>query len=298
MAFQQLTAPGHPPKKGAVLLEKWRPQVLKSIVGWIYPWLVRSRAGLRALDAVRATAEYLKTMRSNYVFRVANPDYPVPPRGLMFDAHRHMSYPLYRQSGEEHAKFYAGLFAKHYNLRSGTRILEWGCGPARIIRHLSPNLVGQQISLYGSDYNPATIEWCRAHIHDVQFAINGLNPPLPYESGFFNIVYCRSVFTHLALENAAVWMSELRRITKPGGLISLSTQGDASFQRLTAPEKMRYSEGKPVLRDVEIEGKKYFSAFHPPQYVRDHLIPPGLGVEELLSSGQGGNQDVWVIRNL
>ena len=51
-------------------------------------------------------------------------------------------------------------------------ILDWGCGPGRIVRHL-PSIVSKA-KIFGSDYNEESINWCRENIEDVGFEVNGL----------------------------------------------------------------------------------------------------------------------------
>jgi SAM-dependent methyltransferase len=120
----------------------------------------------------------------------------------MFDAHRHMSYALYRESGDEHGHLYGSLFSKHADFSRPTRILEWGSGTARILRHLRAHLPGGEVQLEGCDYNAEMVEWCRRNVSGIEFRRNGLKPPLPYEEARFDIVFCRSVLTHLSIANA------------------------------------------------------------------------------------------------
>lgn len=262
----------------------------------LYRVLIGSRAGLALLGGLRGLLEFCKTLPGNLRFRREHPGYPVPPRLLMFDAHRHMDFALYRSSGEEHARLYADLFARHRRLDASTQILEWGCGTARILRHLGGAL-GAPVRLFGTDYNPDMIRWCQRHLPGITFAGNGLQPPLPFAAGMFDIAYCRSVLTHLSVENIDAWIAELRRVVKPGGLISFSAQGDSCLPKMSPAERAQYQAGEPVTRSVEEEGKKYFTAFHPPAFIRRRWIAPATLLEAMLFTGPNGSQDVWLLRN-
>ncbi len=94
------------------------------------------------------------------------------------------------------ARFVAGLVRAHLD-RPSPRICEWGCGPARTIRHLAGELADRTPVLFGTDYNSETIAWCRRNIAGVTFEVNGLEPPLPFPAAWFDAVYALSVFTHL-----------------------------------------------------------------------------------------------------
>ena len=260
---------------------------------------MKSRTGIRLLDSIRGFIEFSKCLPSNLIFRYKNPNYPVPPLTVMFDAYAHMNYSYYKASGEETARFYYRLFNDHWSFpeKNETRILEWGCGAARILRHLKENNPQESVHLSGTDYNPQTIRWCNNAIEGVEFQLNDLDPPLPFEDNYFDIVYCLSVFTHLSLDKTQEWLSELGRVTKPGGLISFSTQGDACRGKLNDEETTSYTQGKPIVRNSEVEGKKYFSVFHPPQYIKDKLVKGYEILKAPSAEEQEIGQDVWLIKN-
>ncbi|MDZ7626597.1 MAG: class I SAM-dependent methyltransferase [Ignavibacteriaceae bacterium] len=125
-------------------------------------------------------------------------------------------------------------FEKYLDLKN-IKILEWGCGPARIIRHL-PRLLNDSCEIYGSDYNSKTIVWCKKIFPEFNFSKNNLQPPLEFENNFFDIIYATSVFTHLSEEMHYAWMNELKRVCKPNGIIFLTTHGDNCKPKLTPEE--------------------------------------------------------------
>ncbi|MDV7395980.1 class I SAM-dependent methyltransferase, partial [Arthrospira platensis SPKY1] len=117
----------------------------------------------------------------------------------------------------------------------GKRILDWGCGPARIVRHLPGLLPDSEI--HGTDYNPNTIAWCKANIKGVQFEKNELDPPTVYPDKHFDLIYGISIFTHLSEPRHFSWFDELMRIAKPGAVILLTTHGNLYKRVLTDAEK-------------------------------------------------------------
>ena len=120
------------------------------------------------------------TVRSNRAFRKEHPGFAVPPLPILWDAQATTDLVEYKRSGEETASQYWDLM-RPYLEASASRpqcVCEWGCGPARIIRHLPRLASGWSIEFYGSDYNRESIRWCRENLHDVTFVENGLAPPL------------------------------------------------------------------------------------------------------------------------
>jgi SAM-dependent methyltransferase len=139
-------------------------------------------------------------------------------------------------------------------------ILDFGCGCGRISRWFS-DLAGPQLS--GCDYNRELVTWCQAHLRFMDTQATRLHPPLPYPDNSFDFVYAYSVFTHLSVELAARWMSELRRIVKPGGLMWFTIHGESYRERLLPEEKVRFDEGEIVVWLPEAQGTNICGAYWP-----------------------------------
>lgn len=256
---------------------------------------LRARPAFGVIDRLAYWRRLALTARSNRAFRAAHPDFAAPPLSILWDAQATTDLAEYKRSGEEAAAQYWDIIRPHLDPGAGrpARVCEWGCGPGRIIRHLPRLAAGWPVELYGSDYNRASIAWCRAHVPGVTFLENDLAPPLPVADAFFDLVFCRSVFTHLSADMQDSWIAEFRRVVQPGGTVILTTHGDAYRVRLTAQERARYDVGEMVVRTLGAEGRKLFAAFHPPAFVRAHLLS-GLSVIEHRPGD--GTQDIWVTR--
>ena len=109
------------------------------------------------------------------------------------------------------------------NLRTIGSVFEFGCGTARLLRHFR-YLDG--VKLVGSDVNPEMIEWCLNNIPGVEFYNNQLTPPLSFaEDDSFDLILASSVFTHIPLDTQEVWLKEMQRILRPGGIFICSVLG-------------------------------------------------------------------------
>lgn len=247
------------------------------------------------LDRVKFVYQKLKNSRRNETFARKNPGLKFPPDYMLFEAFQ-LDYQKYYEGGERTANWLKNLFEKHAPM-AGKTILDWGCGPARVVRHF-PKILGQSSEIHGTDYNTGTIQWCRENIEGVTFSINQLNPPTAYPAEKFDFVYGISIFTHLSEANHPNWLDELMRITKKGGLLLLTTHGDVFCTKLTDEERRDFEQGLLVVRGQVVEGHRVFAAFHPPSYIRQLFEPRAEILEHIPGAPKswGLEQDVWIIR--
>lgn len=234
--------------------------------------------------------------KSNRDFVDSNPNFPLPPAHLAYDAYSAPDWNFYKKSGEGTANFLLEIIGKYLLDKKKIAVYEWGCGPGRVIRNLPAKLPNGS-SVYGSDYNQETIEWCKKNLKEINFSLNELNPPLPYKDVQFDFAYCISVFTHLSETNGLMWADELYRVLKPGGLLVITTAGDYSYETdLLAHEKELYKERGIVTRGEYEEGKKMYLARHNPAYVKDTLLKKFEFLEHSTAGFPFISQDFWLVR--
>lgn len=262
------------------------------------PTIIRVLRGLgllRGADICRFGVRRLSASRNNRKFLRDHPDFHAPPAHLAFDALNHCDWSAYWDSGLRHAGTFARIILKHTDAPS-LDVLEWGCGPGRLLRHMPQLLGSRKLTLTGSDYNPETIAWCKANLAGIDFVQNQLMPPLPLPDARFDAVFNFSVLTHLSQAAQVAWIAELRRVLKPGGLLICTTHGD-NYRRLlaSAAEREQYERGEVVTQGRYSEGKKWYFAVHPPEFVRGSLLKnfddprriPTVQEDDML-------QDVWI----
>lgn len=213
----------------------------------------------------------------------------------MHDAYASVSFRSYWEGGQYLAHWLADLIREHHP--TPERVLEWGCGPARILRHL-PELLPKGTQFFGTDYNHESISWCTRTIKNIRFVDNELSPPLPFPGQHFDLIYAVSVLTHLSVAQQDTWMKELRRVLRPNGCLILTTNGEQTAKILLPKEFARFQKEGVVIRGEVQEGKRCFLSYNHPAYAKDHLFL-GLQVCEHIPGLPGAaatEQDIWILK--
>ncbi len=260
----------------------------------IWSNILRKFRLLYPADYLRFILSKVKNRAGNKRFAVENPGIILPPDYLMYESFR-LDYNQYFYGGKETAEWIVGLLAKHVALEN-KNILDWGCGPGRIVRHL-PALLGIAAHIYGTDYNKKSIEWCSASLLGIEFNHNAANAELPYPDNFFGAIYGLSIITHLSEAKHYQWLRELLRILEPGGILLLTSQGSNFRKKLTPAEAETYDNGLIVVRDKVKEGHRTYSAFHPVEFMQSLFAGCDI-LEHIVPKPVDGStpQDVWIVR--
>lgn len=127
----------------------------------------------------------------------------------------------------------------------GSRVLDFGCGSARVLRHFLDR--AGTTELHGAELDAACVAWIQAHlVPPLQVVASSPSPPLPYPDGHFDLIWSMSVFSHLT-DTWAAWLLELRRLVRPGGLVVVSVMGAESSQRIAGEPWVEDRIGMNVL---------------------------------------------------
>lgn len=106
----------------------------------------------------------------------------------------------------------------------GKRILEFGCGAGRILRHFVSE--ARRCDFYACDIHRPSVAWLEEHLAPpFRVFANDPRPPIAMPDGSFDLIYAVSVFTHLT-DQWAPWLLELHRLLKPGGLLLSTFMGE------------------------------------------------------------------------
>lgn len=254
--------------------------------------ILRNLYLLQLADLLWFLRLYWLNRAANSEFRKNYPLVPVPPPLMLYDILGSCDLYGYYMSGQEHALEISKIIADQLP-GNHLRILEWGCGPARVLQHMS-SFVGSSSELWGADYNKYSISWCQNNWSDIRFMHHGLEPPIYLKDDYFDVIYCISVFTHLSESSHHQWIAEILRLLKPGGLFIGTFHGEAFRSSLTCEEQQCFDRGELVIRDKIMEGKKNYSAYHCDSFIRG-LLSPFVGTIKL-DAVSGFRQEVWTAK--
>jgi SAM-dependent methyltransferase len=99
----------------------------------------------------------------------------------------------------------------------GSRVLDFGCGAGRVLRHLLDE--AQEAEIWGCDRDEPSIDWLNRHMSPpLQAVAVQEEPKLPFPDAHFDLVWALSVFTHITA-NWSGWLLEVHRVLAPGGAL-------------------------------------------------------------------------------
>ncbi|HWF26677.1 MAG TPA: class I SAM-dependent methyltransferase, partial [Solirubrobacteraceae bacterium] len=101
--------------------------------------------------------------------------------------------------------------------------LDFSCSSGRVVRPLAAAL--PDVHWHGCDPNAGAIGWAGEHILEVDFFVSETSPPLPFDDGSLDLVFAISVWSHYSEVAALRWLTEMRRVIRPGGHLMLTTHG-------------------------------------------------------------------------
>ena len=116
--------------------------------------------------------------------------------------------------------------------RERLRVLDFGCASGRFLRHVWQDRREWIADIWGCDYSPQNVDWCQRYLEpEIKVILNHEVPHLPFADGYFDLITAFSVFTHID-QLADAWLLELRRITRPGGLLYITFANQATWNKV------------------------------------------------------------------
>lgn len=258
-------------------------------------YLFRLLGLMHLLDKIKFLFQKYYFRHDNREFFSKNPDVILPPDYMMFESFQ-LNFKKYYEGGMESAQWILEKVGRHKRL-DGIKLLDWGCGPARITRHI-PHILGDKSEVYGTDSNAATVEWCQTNFKNILFSANQISPPLKYGNRLFDVIIGISIFTHLSHPRHMSWVEELHRILCTGGLLFITTHGRAFKVKMTEQEKILFDHHELIVRGNVKEGHRVFAAFHPTEYLKKLIDPYFVIVEHVEGKivSWGIEQDYWILK--
>ncbi len=231
-------------------------------------------------------------------------EFPVPPPLLRYRVHGSLDRDSFLDVGRKCAfdlKHSLSLIGE--NLQDFNNVLDFGCGCGRVLRHFYD--LPERCHLYGTDIDREAIDWCRSNLPRISFAVNNSLPPLPHPTGTFELVYVCSVFTHLDEDYQFAWLTELKRVLKPGGILIATTHGAfaqqadwfSSVELETLQHKgFLFRTGSRGVFKLDGLPDFYQWTFHTKQYVTE-VWTKFFTIRHYVEHGLNDHQDVVLLSN-
>jgi SAM-dependent methyltransferase len=121
------------------------------------------------------------------------------------------------------------------HISASDRVLDLGSGAGG----LTSDLHSAAASVVGVDVAEAALQRARTRHPELSFLRAEIDGRLPLEDNSFDVVWSSEVIEHVA--DTARWMSEVRRVLRPGGRLLLTTPSHGRL-RLAVGGLERYSE--------------------------------------------------------
>jgi SAM-dependent methyltransferase len=246
--------------------------------------------------ATRALSWYISVWDQVAVSRV--PFEAVPPIYLRHRVHLDGSLETFLSAGRQsRLDIEAALEQVDRGIEEFTDILDFGCGCGRTFIWFEDLAYGAR--LHGTDVDAEAVGWCRENLPFGTFGLNGEIPPLDYPDGAFDLVVGISVLTHLDEAHQDVWLRELRRVTRPGGIVLLTVHGPDRVRQDLTPEMRAAVQARGLLHVTSplqrgIFPEWYQLTYHSREYVMKSFSR-FFQVRAYLPLGLNGFQDVVVL---
>lgn len=170
---------------------------------------------------------------------------------------------------EAQAKAFGRLLEKEFEivgLKPGMKVLDAGCGTGAVARRMAAKVSPGEV--YGIDIDSLFISEAKKlatnqGIKNIGFELGDVDYLKQFD-GTFDVSYCRLVLMHV--KNPMKTVTELKRVTKKGGIVAVSDNDDGGV--ITYPEmpKMidmwaKYGRSAKTRGEDRYIGRQLFSIF-------------------------------------
>jgi ubiquinone/menaquinone biosynthesis C-methylase UbiE len=180
-------------------------------------------------------------------------------------------------------------------------ILDWGCGCGRMARYFNwiPG-----VNITGIDIDQGNIDWCRQNLKFGKFLTTDIHPKTQLPDDHFDLLIGISIFSHLKEKEMHEWLDELKRITKPEGILLMSIHSTTTVLRANLPtstwkelKKTGFVDaGANFDLDTEKESSDYYrNTFFEIDYI-NRVWSKYFEIFEIIPGFVGNHQDLVIMK--
>lgn len=247
-------------------------------------------------------------------------DFPVPPNSSMRKTGSKTVTRYYLSGVRSFLPIATCAQREGVRLEQNLRVLDFGCGVGRQLLHSTRKYPA--CSFFACDIDDTAVAFIQRNYPRVSAYTNKFTPPLQYETGFFDMIYSVSIFSHLNMEDQVQWLKELARVTKPGGCCFLTTEGlstlrllgeafgqdEAILRARIAKDGFLYKEYPDWQKNVNKQNtlkiaslmvgveRSYGNTVLSPDYIRKQWPSAGFEVRAIVEAIIDDRQDLVVLR--
>ena len=150
-------------------------------------------------------------------------DFKVPPNSSMRESSSTNIRHYYESGLTTTLPIVTAAYIEGLDLRQPAEVLDFGCGVGRQLLQLARRY--PKLNLHACDVNGRSIAYLKRAYPKIDSYANEFSPPLKFSEAQFDLVLSVSIFSHLSIKDNPIWLKELARVTRPGGLCCLTILG-------------------------------------------------------------------------
>lgn len=245
-------------------------------------------------------------------------DFPVPPKSSMRKTGSRSIRHFYTSGLGTYLPIATMALHLGVKLREKINVLDFGCGVGRQLLHFTRNFSAP--TYFACDVDHSSVAFVARNYPSVVARTNKFDPPLPFDDESMDMVYSVSTFSHINPQDQKGWLRAVNRVTRPGGICLLTTEGWQAFgmrlRKKLPPEfgeeleangiiykeyeyyqaMKKHKPLSPVLTPLIGIDKSYGSTVMTPAFIREHWSQEGFEVVSIVEGIAAGWQDLVVLR--
>lgn len=154
-------------------------------------------------------------------------DFQVPPNHILRRTSSHTIRHYYESGLTTFLPIITAAVNYGVPMDQSPNVLDFACGAGRQLLHLTRHY--PNVRAYACDIRADAIAHLQRLYPSVKACANKFDPPLPFDDATFDLIYSVSVFSHLSITDAQLWLPELFRIARPGSILCLTFNSNNSL---------------------------------------------------------------------